>query len=176
MTASHRAASEHQNRERRGALRAPRWASFALLAIFLVGHLVMGLTRDWLASAPFHDHLYLNEAHDHDHDHGTGAGRHHHPGDALDRAGAALDWAKPGTLGLVTGAGVLLTAEDGVPVISLRSDNAVSLWLSLLSLAALVAALLGLASRLPAGRVLAPNTLAVAGTPIVPASPPPRSA
>jgi hypothetical protein len=176
MTTGHRAATEQQHREHPGARRAPRWASFVLLAIFLVGHLVMGLTRDWLASAPFHDHLYLHEGHNHGHGHGLDAGRHHHPGDALDRAGAALIWVKSGALDLPAKAGGFREVENTAPTISLRSDDAVSLGLSLLSLVATIAALLGLAPRSPAGRVHAGNSLAVAGVPHAPLSPPPRAA
>ncbi len=144
---------------------ARQWAAFLLLTWLVNGLLIMSLTRGWLGSVPFHEHLGLGA-----HDHGA-AHRHAHDGDPLDRALGSLTWL--GQSSETAG------AEPATPqrrVVSLRSASAAQFAFSSFAFVAVALAAVGLAAPSGDARLAAPATPRIRGRPPLPLSPPPRPA
>ncbi len=141
-----------------------RWAAVLLLLVLVGGLAIMMLTRDWLRSAPVHDHILLGTV-------ASGLAHHAHTGDELDRASAAWQSVEPTTPASPFDAG----APDG-RVLSLQAAAGALLEILSFTLAIGVAYLL---SRFGPGggvRLVPGDGCHVVGQLPGPPLPPPRSA
>ena len=144
---------------------ARQWAAFLLLTWLVNGLLIMSLTRGWLGSVPFHEHLGLGA-----HDHGA-AHRHAHDGNPLDRALRSLT--------RIERSSETAGAEPAAPerrVISLRSASAAQFAFSSFAFVAVALAAVGLAVATAGARLAAPAAPRIRGRLPLPLSPPPRPA
>lgn len=127
-----------------------------LLAVFVAGLLITSLTRHWMASVPFHDHLVLGPL--------TADWIHHAHGHAASQRGLALRWQ------VASGAG-----QKGARVISLAPGNAVqSFALSSFLLQSLISTLVGFLPAADGRRVHPSSFISPRGIPPPPPVPPPR--
>ncbi len=145
--------------------RPDRRRAAALLLLVLVGGLaIMMLTRDWLRSAPVHDHILLGAV-------ASGLAHHTHTWDELDHASTAWQSVEPTTPASPSDAGA-----PGGRVISLQAAAGALLEVLSFTLAIGVAYLL---SRFGLGggvRLVPGDGCQVVGQLPGPPLPPPRSA
>ena len=145
--------------------RPDRRRTASLLLLVLVGGLaIMMLTRDWLRSAPVHDHILLGAP-------ASGLAHHTHSWDELNHAFTAWKTVEPTTLANSSGAG----AADG-QVVSLHAGAGLLLQVLNFALVLGVAFLLG-GFGLGSGLRLVPGDgCQLVGQSPGPPLPPPRSA
>ncbi len=141
-----------------------RRAAVLLLLILVGGLAIMMLTRDWLRSAPVHDHILLGAV-------ASGLAHHTHTWDELDHASTAWQSVEPITLASPSDAG----APEG-RVLSLNAAAGALLEILNFTLAIGVAYLLGRFGLGGSVRLVTSDGCQVVGQLPGPPLPPPRSA
>ena len=142
----------------------PHGAALLLLLILIGGLAIMTLTRDWLRSAPVHDHILLGAV-------ASGLAHHTHTWDELDHASTAWQSVEPSTPASSSDAGA-----PGGRVVSLHAAAGAlveSLSLALVIDAAFLLGRFGLGGGL---RLVPGQGCHVVGQLPGPPLPPPRSA
>ncbi len=142
----------------------PRWAASLLLLILVGGLAIMMLTRDWLRSAPIHDHILFGVP-------ASSLAHHTHTWDELDHASTAWQSVEPTTPASPSDSGA-----PGGRVISLQAAAGALLEVLNFTLVIGVAYLLGRFGLGGGVRLVPGDGCQVVGQLLCPPLPPPRSA